>query len=236
MERARGLLALKPEGLARVVRGAKAALRRTSLRAQPLAAPGVTGGSFTTAAAGRRRRRTGCGGVKLVVRAGASASPGDGGSRRPPSSSKRAIALRRYLYSPALVAFSCCVLKAVSFGFKPLGVLMTCSMLGFTVPFGPQTLWDTVPCCALVGALLYFTSRMELDWVARMGILLGGLGAVYLSWRVQGPVPSLPRRVPQYIQARLERQYEREAFLEKTARWRDGGGRAEVASTGRPKG
>ena len=91
---------------------------------------------------------------------------------------------------------------------------MTCTMLGFTVPFGPQTLWDTVPCTIVIGLLLYFTSRMDLDWIAQTLIAVGGLTAVFLSWRLQGPVPSLPRRVPQYIQARLNEAYERESFKE----------------------
>jgi len=187
---------------------------------------------------GRQARRSGReaaprGPGPRAARVSASSPSSSSGNGR--SSSKRAIALRRTLYSPALVAFGCCVLKAVSFGFKPLGVLMTCSVLGFTVPFGPHTLWDTVPCCAIVGLLLYFTSRMELDWVAQAGILAGGLGTILFSWKLQGPVPSLPRRVPQYIQARLEQQYEREDFKEKTSS-QFGKGRSEVSTRSKPRG
>ncbi len=146
---------------------------------------------------------------------GGAGQPGSGGGGRRPRGGKRAIALRRTLYSPAVIAFSACVLKVLAFGFKPLGILMTCTMLGVTVPFGPHTLWDTVPACAAIGLLLYFTSRMELDGVAQALIGVGGLLAIFFSWKLQGPLPQLPRRVPQYIQQRFEQAHENEAFKQR---------------------
>jgi hypothetical protein len=161
---------------------------------------------------------------------GSSASqPGRGGKN-----SKRAISLRSRFYSPALVAFGCCILKAISFGFKPAGVLMTCTMLGFTVPFGPQTLFDTVPACMLIGFLLYFTSRMEMDGVLQALIAVGGLAAIFLSWKLQGPVPNLPRRIPEHIQQRMKASMEREMFKERTGSVKKMGGKPanSVSSVG----
>ena len=196
--------------------------------------------SLNTCSARRRRRgrerRTGGSLIsgrptRLGTRMSSSSSSSDPG-RRNGGRSRRSIALRRTLYSPAVIAFSCCLLKVVAFGFKPFGILMTCTMLGFTVPFGPHTLWDTIPVCIIIGLLLYFTSKMELDGFTQAIIATGGLAAVFFSWKMQGPVPSLPRRVPKYIQSKLEAAYEREAFKEKAL---DGERMAATTMSSRPK-